>query len=180
MRNKLIRSVATPYAMMLDDDFLFSDDTRLEVLRDHLELHDELDLVAGMVLSRGGQLSHYEGLLEIEDDTLFYRHGTRGEVGGLPLYDLVYNFFVGRTARIRKVGWDNKQKLAEHSDFFLRAKGDLVVGYDETVSIGHQVAGSADYNRYRMRGTRYARQFLRKHNLARGIDFRGMVLEATE
>lgn len=179
VRNELLDRVDTPYVMFLEDDFVFIDDTRLDVLIGHLDRYPALDIVAGMVLTRTGLESHYEGLLEIDGDTLHYRPGHNGLIGDLPLHDVVYNFFAGRTHRINQVRWDPDLKLAEHSDFFLRAKGTLTTGYDQTVRIGHAQANSARYAEYRARGTDYARIFLHKHGLRHAIGFRGETITAT-
>jgi hypothetical protein len=52
--------------------------------------------------------------------------------------------------------WDEKFKLCEHTEFFLRAKTfDIKVGYVENVIIGHTLARSTEYNKFRARGVSY-------------------------
>jgi hypothetical protein len=58
-------------------------------------------------------------------------------VGGLPVYDKVANFFIGRTDRVRLVDWDPELRLLEHADFFTRAKGTLLTVFNAELKILH-------------------------------------------
>ena len=66
----------------------------------------------------------YEGTLEIEGDTLVHRLGaTRGTVDGLPVFDIVHQFFVASVDTLGPDPWDARMKVAgEHVDFFLGLK----------------------------------------------------------
>jgi len=178
-RNLLLDRVETPFVMFLDDDFVFTRDTRVEELRQVLIDHSDVDIAAGMVLSRGGREGHYEGLLEVDaDGVLRYRKGNRGHVDGMPIVDIAYNFFAARTERIREIRWDPELKLAEHSEFFYRAKGRLKVVYRQTVKVAHPESVTPVYIDFRARGIDYARLFLRKHGLTAAVGFKGEELRA--
>jgi hypothetical protein len=43
--------------------------------------------------------------------------------------DKVQNYFIGRTEKVRSVGWNPRLKLAEHTEFFTRARGQLCTVY---------------------------------------------------
>lgn len=162
-RNALLDRVDTPLVTFLDDDYVFTEATRMELLRP-----DGVDVVAGMVLYANGRDGHYEGLLEIEDGVLYYRPGTRNG-----LYDIVFNFFVASTEAIRSIRWDPDLKLAEHTDFFLRAKGHLKVAYEPQVKVRHIHTSPAGYQAYRDRGWDYTRKMLTKHDLVAAVAFDG-------
>ena len=69
--------------------------------------------------------------------TLTLRDGTLGPVPKVhqvkeeehpcEFVDIGINFFAGRTEAVRRVRWDNQLKLAEHEDFFLRAKACVTI-----------------------------------------------------
>jgi hypothetical protein len=58
-------------------------------------------------------------------------------IGGVPVYDIVANFFIGRTERIRLVGWTPELKRIDHNDFFSRAKGVLTTVFNEDLKCLH-------------------------------------------
>lgn len=167
-RNQLLAETDTELVVFCDDDFVFGPDTRIESLKHRLQ-RDRLDVCAGMV-TRGHppRESHYEGLLEIEDRVLHYRRGDRDG-----LFDIVFNFFLARTAALRSIGWDPDLKLAEHTEFFLRAKGKLRVGYEPSVQVHHAPSAPDDYAAYRARGWEYAKMMLTKHGLIAAVAFDG-------
>ena len=49
----------------------------------------------------------------------------------------VPNFYIGRTLKVRKVGWDDHLKRIDHADFFTRAVGVLTSVQDESFSVLH-------------------------------------------
>ena len=58
-------------------------------------------------------------------------------IAGLPVYDMVANFFIARPERIRTVGWDKHLKKIEHTDFFTQAKGVLTTVYNQDFKVLH-------------------------------------------
>jgi GT2 family glycosyltransferase len=141
-RNFLIDRVSTPYCVLLDDDFLFLPGTRLEILLD-LVRNRGFDLaggaIEGLVHGRPGY-----GNIELADGALAIRPGAppRAHVNGLPVYDMVSNFFLAKTDTLRAVRWDERFKIyGEHTDFFLRYSRVYKVTFTGEVVIGHQDAG---------------------------------------
>ena len=65
----------------------------------------------------------FEGTLDIEDGVLVHRLGaTRGEIDGLPVYDVVHQFFVASVERLGPAPWDADLNLSEHYELFLSLK----------------------------------------------------------
>src|SRR5262249_39185328 len=69
-------------------------------------------------------VNRFEGTVEIADGVLLHRFGdTRGMVDGLPVFDVVHNFFLARRDRLRRDPWDERLKIgSEHTEFFLRLR----------------------------------------------------------
>ena len=78
--------------------------------------------------------------------------------------DLVNNFFIGRTASIRKIGgWDENLKVGEHEDFFLRAKLDrLRTAFLPGFIIKHYPVSDKNYLAFRERAVEFKTQFIQK------------------
>ncbi len=127
--NALLARVRTPYFMLLDDRAELTDETQIDALVQLLE-DDRLDLAAGdfigcrrklwFFVKRQPQPGH--GLLEFAGDqlTLLPGHRTIGE--GYAWCDLVHNFYVARTAKVRNLGgWDPELENDEREEFFVRA-----------------------------------------------------------
>jgi hypothetical protein len=127
-----------------------------------------------MVLARNGRDGHYEGLLHIEDGTLNYIPKPLG-FRDLPVYEIVYNFFVAKTDKVREIGWDSELKLAEHSEYFIRARGKLNVGYDSSVRVRHPESVTEIFKTHRLRGSDFAALAFAKHGINRSIGFKGEV-----
>jgi hypothetical protein len=128
-RNFSLRHVETEYVLVCDDDMVFGRRTDLgEMLRTLISTR--FDLVSCMWMDHEPWRSirrgfrRYEGTLEIEGDTLVHRLGaTRGTVDGLPVFDIVHQFFVASVATLGPEPWDARMKVAgEHVDFFLGLK----------------------------------------------------------
>lgn len=159
-RNILLDMVATEYFLLLDDDFVFTDETHIETLLAWLE-SGVADIAGGATRMRG-ILQHWQGWLSAEPPTLKLAHMRTGRAPAM--LDIVQNFFVGRTEQIRKIRWDDNFKIAgEHVDFFLRCKAEGVrVVYVPTVVIDHDRKVSGKYNGYRARGVHYRQMMCEK------------------
>ena len=170
-RNALIAKVETPFFILLDDDFIFTEATKIERLVSIAERCGH-DVVGGAVIEKG-EVRHYEGNLRQSGTTLRYVPQFREDHGSHKTCDMVLNFFAGRTEKVKKVGWDPDLKLAEHTDFFLRAKGKISVAYCPTVSIVHTKERDPHYDEYRVRAKHFMRVFMKKHRLKMMVNFSG-------
>jgi GT2 family glycosyltransferase len=128
-RNYGVRQVETPYTLICDDDMVLGAKTdvakmlrTVQTTRFDVVSCRWLDHEPWRSIPRGYR--RYEGTLDVEDGVLVHRLGaTRGEIGGLPVFDIVHQFFVAPTELLRASPWDEGFKVAgEHVDFFLRLK----------------------------------------------------------
>lgn len=166
-RNIGLERVQTPYCLLLDDDMVFTHATRLELMLEALDAG--LDIAGGRV-----DAEEYHGLLIRDGSELRYVRKASGLHANYPLYDIVWNFFMGRTDRVKQVGWDPMLKLSEHSDFFLRAKKiPLLITHLPGVDIDHDRDRYGKYQRFRGRSMYYAALFLQKHGITRSILYDG-------
>lgn len=114
-RNLAISQVTTKYVLWVDDDFLFSNKTKIEVLVDVLE-KTELDVVGGSVQ---GNTFQFRLLLERSEngDCLHQRWGSFQALDGFPgctLASGVTNFFLAHTEQLRRVGFDPALQRVAH------------------------------------------------------------------
>jgi GT2 family glycosyltransferase len=124
-RNILVDAVETPYVLLLDDDFILNENSKIERLVDALEW-GRFDLAGGCIDSAWSYLAlRSPGRLEIKPDIPCFGTPSRQpdyEADGLTCFqtDFINNFFLGRTAALKEVKWDPRLKLGEHEDFYLR------------------------------------------------------------
>lgn len=165
-RNLALSKVNTKYFLLLDDDFIFTEDTKLENMYKALE-EGGFDIVSGIMFDNGTEIRKFAGKMEIKDNLLnIYPDVTIGKHNGYKLYDIVLNFFMADTAKIKEIGWDNKLKLAEHEDFFLKAKAKgLLITCLDNVKVHHFPILLSDYKVYRERVWEYRKIFLKENNL---------------
>uniref|UniRef100_A0A8C8R8G8 Beta-1,4-N-acetyl-galactosaminyltransferase 2 n=1 Tax=Pelusios castaneus TaxID=367368 RepID=A0A8C8R8G8_9SAUR len=138
-RNLAISQVTTKYYLWVDDDFLFTENTKIEKLVDVLE-GTNLDMVGGSVT---GNTYSFQLLYEQDDDSgcLHLRYGSFHKLEEFPncvVTSGVVNFFLGHTDKSRHVGYDPKLQRVAHSEFFMDGLGVLLVGSCSDVSIAHQ------------------------------------------
>jgi len=168
-RNTALFFSETPYTVCLDDDFVFNGETRLETWFDILE-NSSIDLVGGNVES-----TRYEACFDIEDKTLKYSHRSKGEEYGCKLYDIVLQFWMGRTQKILNFeGWDNEFLTADHTPFFLRALNKIKIAHCPKVKVGHKQIRDSNYSNYRCRDHR--KLLMKKYGFERIIGYNGEVI----
>lgn len=152
-RNRALSMVDTEYFLLLDDDFVFTQDTDLTAMLDILE-STTFSIVSGGVVDFGKDKRTFFGTLLLKHKSLYLLEGVAsGSRHGLPVYDFVLNFFMARTDVIKLSPWDSMLKLGEHEDFFfnLKKKGVLITDISERVTIDHYPEVSDDYAKYRNR-----------------------------
>ena len=149
-RQAALERVRTRYVWVLDDDFVLHAGSQLDLPLEALERNGELDLVGGAVIDlpflrrRGGNAG---GIFPTAADPRI-PPGTR--IDGVEVRDKVPNFFVGRTERVKLVGWTRELKRLDHADFFTRARGILVSAFCDGFSCLHaQTPFDRSYQRHR-------------------------------
>ncbi|XP_063327024.1 beta-1,4 N-acetylgalactosaminyltransferase 2-like [Pelmatolapia mariae] len=154
-RNLAVSQVTTKYFLWVDDDFLFTEKTKIEKLVEVMEAVPELDVVGGSVKKNQFYFSLiYEEGEETEGGCLYRKSNKKlHSVPGYPqcfLASGVVNFFLARTDAVQRVGFDPKLQRLAHSEFFMDGLGYLLVATCGDVSIDHQhVARSARYRKFR-------------------------------
>ncbi|XP_029292950.1 beta-1,4 N-acetylgalactosaminyltransferase 2-like [Cottoperca gobio] len=161
-RNLAVSQVTTKYFLWVDDDFVFTEKTKIEELVEVMEAIPELDVLGGSV--QGNQFYFsliYEEGEESEGGCLHRK--SQGKFQSLPGYPRCYlasgvvNFFLARTDAIQRVGFDPKLQRVAHSEFFMDGMGSLLVATCGHVSVGHQSkkdlnVNPARYNSFRNPG----------------------------
>ena len=136
-RNAGLARVHTNYILMLDDDFVFNRHTDLLRALRWLASNPGVDILAGEVVYLPlRQVTDYADARLFPTDRLPLRDlGTL--IDGLPVRNKVPNFYLGRSKRVREVGWDDALKRIDHADFFTRAVGRLVSVQDSGFKVLH-------------------------------------------
>jgi len=200
-RNFLLNKIQTKYFVLADDDFVFDQKTNLERAVQILE-EKKLDIIGGyirnykIVKSNLDKLfvliqkilkyelpTNYIGTLKMEGNT-FYADYTVHSFPEFAETDLVLNFFLAKTERIKEIhGWDPKLKLQEHTEFFYRAKlNNLKVGFTNELSVQHHPVKLKKYSEKRNRN--YTNVFMDKYAIDKIVanydDNRGQVITLRE
>lgn len=172
-RNLALSKVKTPYVVTLDDDFVFNDRTKLEKWLEILE-RTNLDMVGGNVDGH----PNYHASLHIVDDALVFKPEPVGQEDGFALWNIVLQFWMGRTEKVREIGgWDEEFKTVDHIIFFAKSIGKLKIGHCSDVGVGHMPIQDHNYYQHRNgRMQRYLKLLMEKLDVNRVIDVGGRTL----
>ncbi len=156
------------YVFVCEDDIIFTAQTKLEKLRELLEVQSEIGIVGCLikkVVQKNVSDQHYEATLRIEKDTIRLKRieAPRWKKAGKVKYflcDIVLNVFMMRREIWEQIRWDERYKTTpEHTDYFLLIKQntDWKIAYMNSVSMEHhaQHNGSHEYAVKRMRTDGY-------------------------
>ncbi|XP_062247261.1 beta-1,4 N-acetylgalactosaminyltransferase 1a isoform X2 [Platichthys flesus] len=143
-RNLAVSQVITKYVLWVDDDFIFTANTKLEKMVDILE-KTSLDLVGGAVREVTGYTATYRHTLSVEQggeegDCLHIRTGYHHVIEEFPycvVADAVINFFMGRTYKVQQVGFNPRMSRQAHLEFFIDALGSLHIASCSDVIVNH-------------------------------------------
>ncbi|KAM7411929.1 hypothetical protein PAMA_021756 [Pampus argenteus] len=143
-RNLAVSQVSTKYVLWVDDDFIFTANTKLEKMVDILE-KTTLDLVGGAVREVTGYTATYRHTISVEEggedgDCLHIRQGYYHVIKDFPncvVADAVINFFMGRTDEVRQAGFNPRLTRQGHLEFFIGALGSLHIGSCDDVIVNH-------------------------------------------
>lgn len=155
-RNFLVSQAKTPYVLIIDDDTVFTDNTKLEILEAKMD-NSDLDML-------GFECGFdYVGSYKIEKNVVHLlpqrnKHG---------LYDYIPNMFIARRDSLLKYKWDDRLKIGEHFAYFYEHYPNLKIDYTTEVSILHEHITTPWYKEYRSRGLQYAKQYMREKGIAR-------------
>ncbi len=183
-RNRLLEQVETELFLLMDDDYRV--DRRTDIERAIRILEEKgLDVLGGLnydyktvrggfdlflrrvqMALTGGVPFNYLGDFEREGDRLTVRYYKTRNDRYLET-DIVLNFFVARTEKIRSLNpWDEQLKFDEHTEFFLRAKlNGLRVAYTPEFGIGHCPVKLPHYTPFTDRGEEPLIYMHKKHGI---------------
>lgn len=181
-RNHLVTTTPRKYKLILDDDFAFTGETKIERFVTLLEAHPEAGVVGGDV-NRDGAVQRFDFRIDqrngtfrpIIDDSPFLVHdGIRYRKT-----DCVVNFALMRRDLFAHLLWDAKLKIAEHADFYVRMMDTpYSVLHTPDVALDHlHPEQDADYASYRGRHEEFLAKVMTKHRLTRIETVRGAVIE---
>jgi hypothetical protein len=132
-RNAALARVTTEFVLLLDDDYILSGRSNVDGGLEAIRRQPEIDIMGGKRVDLP--------LLRTFDYSRPALHKKvpppSGDVGGFPIYNIVPNFFIARTERLRLVGWDPAIRMLDHTDFFSRAHGVLTTVYNAGMSCYH-------------------------------------------
>jgi len=157
-RNILVSYTDKSYILLLEDDFEFTDNTKIEKMLEIMKREDA-DIVGGKVINWDGQEIHFEHRFARDYNTLM-------EVEDFKKPDAVLNFALFNRRVFEKCLWDEELKLAEHNDFYLRLKQfNPKIIYAPEISIKHNKNNDLNYKQYRSRANEFLKIMMRKNNL---------------
>lgn len=140
-RNAMVRGTKRPFLLMLDDDFLFTEETDIGWLRDVLHIVP-CHVAAGIVVdcSNGDRVPRNSGgNLRLHDGTLYLDKLSRDR----GTVDVVPNFFLARREIFKDCQW-RFGIGAEHADFFMQLKErEFMVVQDDRITIDHDLNAPA-------------------------------------
>jgi cytidyltransferase-like protein len=163
VRNETLKLIPPEYEylMIIEDDTVFTDETKVEKLRAVLDDEPTAGLCGCLMFLKDGREQHYEGKIYSEGTTHFIEkidspvwRKTASGVQFTMSFDLILNIFLMRRQVWFDNPWDKAFKTAlEHEDFFLglQQKMKWRVAYTRDVSLQHLPEGTDDYKKYRCR-----------------------------
>ena len=179
-RNRAVKLVKTKYFVLLDDDFEFTERTKIEIFKELLEKYN-FDLIGADLVNYDWHISKFAGFFKIYRKVLYsciYRDPTDG-YDAIPV-DFTHNFFLAKTDVIQKNLWDSELKTAEHESFFLNLKNNHVkVGYTPHININHwpdygetldgEIINQVYYDHRIVRAGFYSKLFFKKKGLKKHV-----------
>jgi hypothetical protein len=132
-----VKEVKTKYMLLLDDDFIFYRHTNLVDALNILEQYPQIDIMGGQVVNLPyfSSIDYTDGLIYPTSADPHTHQNLM--IGDLPVFDIVANFFIGQTEKIRLISWTPELKRIDHNDFFTRAKGVLTTVYNQELKCLH-------------------------------------------
>ncbi len=152
------------YVFVCEDDIIFTEETRLEVLRDILEKRTKVGIVGGSlrrVKKYETKDQEYEANLRMENDTIYLEKVEKPQwrkLGDARYFccDIISNVFMMRREIWKQIKWDEQYGTTpEHTDYFLSLKRntDWKIAFTDSVNIEHHMQEYKNHD-YSMRRTR--------------------------
>ncbi|XP_002737790.1 beta-1,4 N-acetylgalactosaminyltransferase 1-like [Saccoglossus kowalevskii] len=159
-RNIGLSLVATEYFFYVDDDMVFTENTKLDKLLTRMQSHPTLDVLGGRTESRDGNLddSVFAPAIYLRNNSnsgfcLYRRHPRHyHSPSGMPqcyFADEIGNIFMAKTARVREVGFDPIIDRIGHMEFYYDALGRLRIAVCDDVTLYHDRIRTREYVQHR-------------------------------
>lgn len=144
------------YVFVCEDDIVFTDKTKLEVLGKILEKRPGIGIVGGSLKKVGiheTKEQDYQATLRIENDTIYLKEikGSQWRKLGSVRYfycDIISNVFLMRRDIWKQIKWDERYKTTpEHTDYFLLLKRntDWRIAFTDSMQMEHHVQDYKDH-----------------------------------
>lgn len=167
-RNRGVALADTEFVFVMDDDFIFTPQSRLEWLKQPL-VEAGFSIAGSRMINFGREEVVFHGSFELQGRSLrLVRERAKGQQGGFPVFDFCHNVLMAPTDFLRAHPWSPELKLQEHWDFFYRiaqAGAGAVTARLDT-SFDHYPIRCSGYRRFRFRATDYLEMARKKHGLA--------------
>ena len=164
-RNIGLQAVTTEYFLLLDDDFVLDAFSNIYGALKLVKSRG-FDILGGRVVDVNPnddeiEIRNFMGHFQKVDDRLIC-NSLNNDLK-LVQCDFVLNFFIGKTASVKKVLWDEELFLLEHLDFFYRAsqKGLKIYFYKDFFTF-HQQENNRHYLKYRNNSIKKYSKLLRR------------------
>jgi glycosyltransferase involved in cell wall biosynthesis len=167
-RNWLMRVAKTEYVLILDDDFVFQAETKIECLVEILDAFPHVGAVGGALddIVRNPQVT---SAMDIDGLTIVNPKSPEKMLPSGVRYqycDYVRLFVLLRKRIIETTPWDRTIKIGgEHFMFFyeLLRKGVWRVTWTPDVIIRHEMfQGTSEYKRFRARGSHFEQEAMQR------------------
>ena len=180
-RNYLVDITNKDYILLLEDDFVFIDETKIMKMKMILDSDKDIGIVGGSVMNGEGEYS-FDFNFKKSGSTLqqIQSNSRWNNLMGIKyrFCDCVFNFALIKKELFQSIKWDDDIKImGEHTDFFLRLKETKwKVAYCPEVKIGHEHISIGDYRIMRKRDEFFIKM-MKKHGLKKYVYLTGRVYE---
>lgn len=172
-RNVLAMMCQTKYFLLLEEDFVFTNETKIEPMVDVLEcdINGEIGVVGGCLEMNGIHgfdlnLRKFRGKLISEKSPDNYKVTVNGTY--YKFCDTVFNYSLFRTQMLQNQKFHSELKVGEHIPYYweVKQKGEWRVAFTPDTIIGHDITGrSSFYNEYRLRARKLQQAWLVKNGI---------------
>jgi serine/threonine protein kinase len=164
-RNLGVSKIKTKYFVLLDDDYEFTKDTKLETFLNIIE-NSDLDILGGQVLENDVRNGFFGTFFYNEKHRYVICKQEYTEFKNYKACEIIPQFFIGKTETIKTYTWNEKLKTGEHSVFFFENRSNFKVGFTEEVSVNHKQESNNNYYQYRNKGLDYFSRWMKDNNIA--------------
>lgn len=161
-RNNAMRLSTTEYVLLLDDDFVFIDRTKVENMISVLDYDQSIGVVGGTLIESTPQAPEIAFDI-VGTDIVQTKSSIRTTTSGIQYQpcDYVRLFAMVRKSVGETTRWDEDLKIGgEHFGFFydMLHRGIWRAAVTKSVVIQHDIhTGDAEYKKYRARATEFAK-----------------------